>query len=320
MIKRAILGTLNYLGYTITKTKNYDELVKTQNEYSIAFTQKNMDLEVLIDRENKISKELKDLKDREYKISKELEALINKPPDYQLLMSQQSLMAGLSDLDPDFHSLVEFVKPYTMTSIERLYDLYKSVEYVVKAKIPGDFLECGVWRGGSMMLVAKILVCLGDTSRKLYLFDTFEGHPKPDSELDVDLWGNRAVNEWVNYRKTDESSDWAFVSIEEVRSNMEKTGYPMASVEFVKGMVEKTAPTLHIEELALARLDTDWYESARVGLATFWPRLVPGGVLIIDDYGHYQGQRKAVDEYFAPNPVLLHRVDYSCRTVVKTRT
>lgn len=305
MFKKMIRTMFNYAGYTITRTNNFTALIAERNQYGLALTQKNTMLEEAQVREKEILKELQKLKD--------------KPQDYQLLMAQQSLMAGLEDLDPGFHSLVEFVKPYTMTSIERLYDLYKTVEYLVKAKVPGDFLECGVWRGGSMMLVAKTLVVLGDTSRKLYLFDTYEGHPKPDAELDVDLWGNRAVNEWINYRKTDETSDWAFVSIDEVRSNMEKTGYPMDKVELVKGMVEKTAPTHPIHELALARLDTDWYESARVGLATFWPRLAQGGVLIIDDYGHYQGQRKVVDEYFAANPVLLHRVDYSCRTVVKIR-
>src|SRR4051812_20961921 len=110
-------------------------------------------------------------------------------PDYQLIMAQQSAMASFSDLDPTFPAIAESVKPFTMTSIERQYDLYKTVEYLVKAKVPGDLLECGVWRGGSMMLAAKVLVALGDTSRKLYLFDTYEGHPKPDKEHDVDLWG-----------------------------------------------------------------------------------------------------------------------------------
>jgi hypothetical protein len=239
----------------------------------------------------------------------ELGTLGDKDLDYQLLMTQQSLIAAFSDLDPAFLPLLDFVKPYTMTSLERLYDLYKSVEFLVKAKVPGDMLECGVWRGGSMMLVAKTLLALGETSRALYLLDTYEGHPKPDAEEDVDLWGNRAVHEWVKHRHTDETSGWANVSVDEVRRNLESTGYPMDKVVLIKGMVEKTAAIVPAAALAMVRLDTDWYESAKVGLETYWPRLSPRGVLVVDDYGHYKGQRKAVDEYFAQNPVLLHRVN-----------
>jgi O-methyltransferase len=240
------------------------------------------------------------------------------PPDYQLLMAQQELMAKLADLDAAAKPHIEAVRPFTMTSIERLFDLYKSVEYLVKAGVPGDLLECGVWRGGSMMLVARTLLSLGDTSRTLFLLDTYEGHPKPDAEKDRDLWGNNPLNEWVNHRITDETSDWAYVSIDEVRSNMESTGYPMKKVVLVKGMVEKTAATVPPVPLSLLRLDTDWYASAKAGLETFWPRLSRKGILIIDDYGHYRGQRQAVDEYFAATPVKLNRIDYSCRTILKT--
>jgi O-methyltransferase len=169
-----------------------------------------------------------------------------------------------------------------------------------------------------MMLAARTLLSIGDTSRSLYLFDTYEGHPKPDSYHDVDLWGNFAVREWEKHRKTDETSDWGYVSIEEVRANLETTGYPMDKVVLVKGMVEKTLSARVPTSLSLARLDTDWYASAKAGLEACWPRLQRGGILIVDDYGHYRGQRKAVDEYFAASPVMLHRVDYSCRTIVKT--
>lgn len=239
--------------------------------------------------------------------------------DFQLLMAQQSMLAAFDDLDPAFRAQMEFVKAYTMTSIERLYDLYKSVEYISKSKVPGDMLECGVWRGGSMMLVARTLLAMGDTNRTLYLYDTFEGHPKPDAQEDIDLWGNRAIDDWTIHRKTDETSEWAYVSIDEVRANMALTGYPMERIVLVKGMVEKTAGQNTPQALSLMRLDTDWYESSRVGLETFWPRLSRCGILIADDYGHYKGQRKAVDDFFSVrSPVLLHRVDYSCRTIVKT--
>ena len=237
---------------------------------------------------------------------------------YELVMAQQSLLAGLTDIDPAFGPLYEACKAYTMQSVERLYALYKAVEYIAKAHIPGDIVETGAWRGGGMMLVAHTLLMVGDLSRRLVLFDTFEGHPKPDAELDVDLRGNRAVDEWQRHQTTDPPGEWGKVSVEEVRANMTSTGYPMRNVVLVKGMVENTVSVNAPEQIALLRLDTDWYESTRVALKVLFPRLSDHGVLIVDDC-HYRGQREAVDKYFmqeGPAP-LLNRVDYSCRLGVK---
>lgn len=295
-VKKAVLGALRQAGYVLLKT---EDLAKREEQTRALGHQLTMTSANLAAAEKK------------------LEGSQAKDTDYQLLMIQQSLMASFDDMDPGFREILEFVKPYTMTSVERLYGLYKTVEFIVKAKIPGDLLECGTWRGGSMMLVAKTLLTFGDTSRTLYLYDTFEGHPKPDAEKDVDMWGNRAISEWVNYAKTDETSDWAYVSLEEVQTNMALTGYPQDKIRYVKGMVEKTAAANAPAAVAMARLDTDWYESSRVGLEVFWPILSNGGALIVDDYGHYRGQREAVDAFFAERPQLLHRVDYSCRAIQK---
>jgi O-methyltransferase len=239
--------------------------------------------------------------------------------DYQILMTHQQLLAGIIDLEPRFQELYERSKPFTMTSVERLYSVYKTVEYLAKAKIPGDIIECGVWRGGSCMLVALSLLLFEDRERRILLFDTFGGHPRPDLEKDIDLWGNKAVVDWDNSKSDGESSDWGFASIEEVRANLATTGYPEAKLAFIKGKVEDTLADNIPDRLALLRLDTDWYESTRVALVHLYPRLVPGGVLIVDDYGHYQGQRQAVDEYFSSTGqhLLLHRIDYSCRVGVK---
>jgi O-methyltransferase len=239
--------------------------------------------------------------------------------DYQILMTHQQLLAGIIDLEPRFHELYERSKTFTMTSVERLYSVYKAVEYLAKANIPGDILECGVWRGGSCMLVALSLLLFGDRERRILLFDTFEGHPRPDLDKDIDLWGNKAVVDWDNSKSDGGSTDWGFASIEEVRANLATTGYPEAKLAFIKGKVEDTLAYNIPDRLALLRLDTDWYESTRVALAHLYPRLVPGGVLIVDDYGHYQGQRQAVDEYFwsTGQHLLLHRIDYSCRVGVK---
>jgi hypothetical protein len=171
------------------------------------------------------------------------------------------------------------------------------------------------------MLMAETLAALGDRSRTIYLFDTFEGHPKPDGEKDVDLWGNSALAEWQRNQAGSGPSDWGRAAIEEVRANLASTGYPADKIVLVKGLVERTVPeTSAIRKLALLRLDTDWYESTKVSLEHLYPRLSEGGVLIVDDYGHYKGQQQAVDEYFRSHGTLplLARIDYSCRMAVKS--
>ena len=242
-----------------------------------------------------------------------------KETDYQLLMVHQNLLAEFKDMEPELLELYEGCKAFTMTSIERLYSLYKSIEYLCRSGIAGDLAECGVWRGGSCMLMARVLLGHRDTARRIFMYDTFAGHPRPDAEKDIDIWGNRAIDEWQHREASGTTREWGFASLAETRANLTSTGYPEDRLVFVEGMVEKTVPESGPERLALLRLDTDWYESARAALHHLYPRLVPGGILIIDDYGHYKGQRQAVDSYFreigcAP---LLHRIDYSCRVMVK---
>ena len=239
--------------------------------------------------------------------------------DYQILMIHQQLLAELQDAEPRFQPIYEQCKPFSMTSIERLYGLYKSVEYLIDAAIPGDLAECGVWRGGSCMMMAATLLETGKCDRRILMFDTFEGHPAPDPERDVDLWGNRAHAEWQQQTNSGTVKGWGLASLEEVRQNLRLTGYPDDKLTYVKGMVEDTAPTHIPEALSLLRLDTDWYNSTRAALVHFYPRLASGGVLILDDYGHYKGQRQAVDEYFREKGerLLFHRIDYSCRVAIK---
>jgi O-methyltransferase len=237
------------------------------------------------------------------------------PIDYQLLMEFQAKLIGFTDAEPEFARLYERVKSYTMTSIERLYAMHKATEYVVKAGIPGDFVECGVWRGGSMMMAALSLMALGDTSRRLLLFDTFAGHPQPDPVKD----GKQFYDEWARRRRTEQSSYWAEASIDEVQSNLNSTGYPPQNIKLIKGITQETVPNNLPDAIALLRLDTDWYDSTANELKHLYPRIRPGGVLLIDDYGSMGGQRQAVDEYFRDNriTIMLNRVDFSGRMAVK---
>ena len=204
-----------------------------------------------------------------------------------------------------------------MTSWERLYALYKATRYLVDNDIPGAFVECGVWRGGSMRFAAMTLMAMGKTDRTLYLYDTFEGMTKPDAE-DVDLYGNKATNDWIQIERRD--VNWSFAPIEEVKAAIASSGYPMDKVVFVKGPVEKTIPDTIPERIALLRLDTDWHASTKHEIEHLYPRLVLHGVLALDDYGHYRGAQKAVDEYFdrVGKRPFLNRTDYSCRFGIKT--
>lgn len=204
-----------------------------------------------------------------------------------------------------------------MTSPERMFALYEAVRYVSRAGIPGDIVECGVWRGGSSMLAALTCLELGDV-RSLWLYDTFEGMTAPGAQ-DVKWSGEPAETELAaDAREPGAFNTWAYATLDDVRANMAGTGYPEDRIRYVAGKVEDTIPAQLPESIALLRLDTDWYESTRHELAHLWPLLAPDGVLIIDDYGHWQGARQAVDEFFADTPVLLHRIDYTGRMLIKT--
>jgi hypothetical protein len=208
------------------------------------------------------------------------------------------------------------VQPFTMTSPERIYALCKSVEYIVQNNIPGDIVECGVWKGGSMMAVARTLMDLC-SERTLYLFDTFEGMPEPIG-LDKDFKGRLAADRMLVADKAT-SMMWAYSELDDVKRNLRRVGYDSNRLVFVKGKIEKTIPQQSPARVSLLRLDTDWYESTYHELVHLYPRLSPGGVLIIDDYGHWEGAKKAVDCYIEENKlkILLHRIDYTGRISVK---
>jgi hypothetical protein len=213
------------------------------------------------------------------------------------------------DFDHDHIEIIERVKPFTMTSNERLFGLIEAVRYVLRANVAGGFAECGVYKGGSMMAVALTLLKQGCSERGLYLYDTFAGMTEPTA-VDVDLRG----------RAPRSSSTWAIAALDQVEAALRSTGYPESALHFIAGKVEDTLPDrAPTEPLALLRLDTDWYESTKHELVHLFPRLSPGGVLIVDDYGHYRGARLAVDEYLSENKIatLLHRMDYSGRMCIK---
>jgi O-methyltransferase len=221
------------------------------------------------------------------------------------------------DFSPEDVALLERVEPYTMTLPGSVYMCARATEHVIRHGIPGDIVECGVWRGGSMMAIALTLLRLGDQSRDLYLFDTFEGMPSPTAQ-DVDFAGRAGASKVAAGTQAD-GRGWLYVSLEEVRQAVLGTGYDPARVHFVKGKVEDTLPARAPQQVSLLRLDTDWYESTRHELRHLYPRLARGGVLIIDDYGYWKGARQATDEYLLEQriPLLLNRIDGPARIALK---
>jgi hypothetical protein len=205
------------------------------------------------------------------------------------------------------------VRPFTQTTPERVFVLTRAVEYILAHDIPGAFVECGVWKGGSMMAVALALTRAGRRDRGLFLFDTYQGMPEPVAQD-----GEGVRTEWEkNVAAT--HNGWNYAPLDEVRANLNTTGYPPEHLHYVVGKVEKTVPASAPETVALLRLDTDFYESTRHELEHLFPRLSRGGVLIVDDYGAFQGARLAVDEYLREKGIclLLNRIDQDSRIAVK---
>lgn len=217
--------------------------------------------------------------------------------------------------DPDFAEIWEQAKPYTMTSPERGFALYQAVNAVVDNGIEGRLVECGVWRGGSAMIMALTLLKRG-VHRELVLFDTFDGMTEP-AEADRDIHG-RSAAELMAGAEGERLAELvtAAAGLEDVRAAIAATGYNMGMVRFIPGDVRKTLDTTSTQQIALLRLDTDFHDSTLAELRALWPRLAHKGIFIVDDYGHWKGARKAFEDYFADpshgyTRPFLWRIDYT---------
>jgi O-methyltransferase len=244
--------------------------------------------------------------------------MVRRSFEYPPTPAPEDLLAVHPDFAPEFVSAYAGALPYTMTSPERMYAMWEATLHISSTGVQGALVECGVWRGGSSMIAAKALQHAGDTTRQLWLYDTFEGMPEP-SETDVDFMGHAASSQLADRTDSRHEQVLARTSLEEVRANLLGVGHPETQLRFVKGLVEETIPADAPAEIALLRLDTDWESSTRHELEHLWPRLALGGVLIVDDYGHWAGARAAVDAFFdsRPDRPLLNRIDYTGRIAVR---
>jgi len=201
------------------------------------------------------------------------------------------------DYSKDDLKIIDFVKPYTLTDHQRLKSLLDGVEYIIKNKLPGSFVECGVWKGGSMMAVAKKLQDLNADDRDIFLFDTFEGMSAP-SEHDISQTG---------FNPLDESKSKHMENpLDLVKANLYKTNYPKSKIHFIKGKVEDTLSKYDTGEIAILRIDTDYYESTKTEMESLFPKIIKGGIIIIDDFGSWLGARKAVLEYIEKNKIQIY--------------
>ena len=218
------------------------------------------------------------------------------------------------DVEGYYFEINDRVEAFTMTSLSRVFAFIAAAEHVSRLGIKGAIVECGVWKGGSTMAALLALARLGDCSREVWLYDTFEGMVPPtenDGDVDKQLF--------TSHTRDDGSSDWCRAELGEVITNIESCGYSMERVKFVKGRVEETIPRNLPDQISLLRLDTDFYESTRHELEHLYPRLSSGGILIIDDYGAFAGAQRAVHEFMASQHlnVFLHRIDSTGRLLVK---
>lgn len=222
----------------------------------------------------------------------------------------------------DDRALFAYVKEQalTMTYDRGLIATIDACRYAAERGIEGDFVECGVWRGGNAILAAAIFKRYG-VRKRVYLFDTFQGMTEPTDADRRAATGEAAYREYAAGSRATHN-EMCYASLDDVRANFERAGLLNADIVFVQGDVLQTlAQEANLpQHIAVLRLDTDWYESTKRELEVLYPRVTAGGVLIVDDYGYWTGARKATDEYFAGTGKrpLLQYVDFTGRAAVKT--
>ena len=201
-----------------------------------------------------------------------------------------------ADLDSGFEEVWSRLPPTIRGVNIRLFTTYVAVRHIIRARIEGDFVECGVYQGRQALMMAHTLTALGVTDRELCLYDTFTGmtEPGPKDHKDPARPQASAAETWAKW----DAGSWKGASIEEVQGNLRTCNYRQDRIRLIEGDVLQTLPNTRPDQIALLRLDTDFYESTKHELDTLYKRVTTGGIIIIDDYGRWGGQRAAVDEYF----------------------
>ena len=237
---------------------------------------------------------------------------------FNLRLSKLSTTTSLPiEADKEILKFIDISSKFSMTGPQRMYLLSQAILNAKENKLEGDFVECGVWRGGNILLY-KLLNDFYGLNKTIFAYDTFEGMTTPE-DIDIDYKGNSSKKELLTNKKSEDIINiHCYSTIDSVKKNILKHS-KLENINFIIGAVEKS---LLLEKnlpkkISVLRLDTDWYASTKIELEILYPRLVQGGVLIIDDYGYWQGAKKAVDEYFFHKKKWLEVCDHSCRYLIK---
>ena len=217
-------------------------------------------------------------------------------------------------LTQEEYEIIKLGMQYSMASWERLYANINSIKYLVNSQIEGAIVECGVWRGGSMLTMLETLKQYSVINRDIYLYDTFTGMSTPSKED-----GIFAHEKFKELQTGEDKSNWCCADLNDVKSNINLSEYPNEKLHYVKGKIEDTVPGTIPDEISLLRLDMDWYSPTIHALTYLYPKVQSGGVIILDDYGHWDGCKQAVDRFVEENDVnlLLNRIDYTGRIAIK---
>src|SRR6266404_2296528 len=198
--------------------------------------------------------------------------------------------------------LTKNVLPYTLAGPERISNLYRLARRIERERISGDVIECGVCNGGTAAVLARS-ASRSRMNRTVWLLDSFKGMP-PVTEEDADGPAGDSAESHVGQEVGNP---------ERVRQVLRKVGAKMDRVRFLPGWFQDTFPSVTATQIAILNIDADWYQSVKLCLETFYDRVVLGGFISVDDYGHWPGCRKAVDEFFNARklPYKLTQVDYT---------
>jgi O-methyltransferase len=217
-----------------------------------------------------------------------------------------------SRLNTSEKNIFSKVASRTMTNPNSIANLIAATKYVNERNLKGAFVECGVWRGGSAMAFCLSSLEQGIENRDLYLLDTYEGFSQVD-EKDFEISNGKKASELLKI----DANYLCYANLDDVKLGMQETEYPADKIHYLVGDVVKTDLASLPKEISILRLDTDYYDSTKWELENLFPRLVSGGVLIIDDYDHWNGCRQACDEFFqGKDSVFLIQMQYG-RIMIK---
>ncbi len=229
----------------------------------------------------------------------------------------RGLQSEIPELTPRDTDLLNAVQGLSMTSKIAQWEFIRALRDLHARDVPGDLVECGVWRGGNLCLAGLVRKELG-FDRTIWAYDTFAGMTAPTEFDNKPFDGVDTAQKFTDLER-DGHNEWCYAAIKDVSDNFKRVVGSDTGLNLIEGPVQETLLDANNlpEKIAMLRLDTDFYDSTKAEMEILYPRLSTGGILIIDDYGEWAGARKAVDEYFNDSRVWLQRVTQSVRMMIK---